>query len=113
MNQLWKVVMAPESMQPQRVDDEEKKENHEITPRNDKNVKMDHDSGPELETNELAAVRRWMVKEVKLPQYMDLFVENGFQDLSVIQALTMNDLLEMGIDKKGHRIKITQSISKM
>ena len=61
--------------------------------------------------DELEAVRHWMCKEVKMPQYLDLFIENGFDHLSVIQALTMNDLLEMGIEKKGHRIRIVQAIA--
>ena len=52
------------------------------------------------ESSELAAVRRWMNTVVKLPQYMDMFIENGFEDLSVIQDLTIDDLMEMGIEKK-------------
>merc|ERR1712062_579963 len=104
INQLWNVVMAPKNVD----ENEEKKEDQNVL-----KIDHDHDLEPKLETNELAAVSRWMVNEVKLPQYMDLFVDNGFEDLSVIQALTMNDLIEMGIEKKGHRIKITQCISRM
>ena len=65
------------------------------------------------ESSELAAVRRWMNTVVKLPQYMDLFIENGFEDLSVIQDLTIDDLMEMGIEKKGHRMKIVKCIAKL
>ena len=61
----------------------------------------------------LEAVRKWMDKVVQLPEYLDLFVENGFDHLSVIQTLTIDDLLEMGIEKKGHRIRIVQAIAKL
>ena len=65
------------------------------------------------ESPELVAVRRWMNTVVKLPQYLDLFIDNGFEDLSVIQALTVNDLQVMGIEKRGHQIKILQCIAKL
>ena len=57
-------------------------------------------------------VQRWL-KMVNLEQYLDLFIRNGFDQLSVIQTLTMNDLLEIGIEKKGHRIRIVQAIAIM
>ena len=61
----------------------------------------------------LEAVRKWMETSVQLPEYLDLFIENGFDHLSVIQTLTIDDLLEMGIEKKGHRIRIVQAIAKL
>ena len=61
--------------------------------------------------SEMNAVRQWMNNVVKLPQYLDLFVQHGFDDMKVIQALTMNDLQEMGIEKRGHRIRIVQAIA--
>ena len=63
--------------------------------------------------SEMNAVRQWMNNVVKLPQYLDLFVQHGFDDLKVIQALTMNDLEEMGIEKRGHRIRIVQAIASL
>ena len=44
---------------------------------------------------------------------MDLFIENGFEDLWVIQDLTIDDLVEMWIGKKGHRMKIAKCIAKL
>ena len=76
-------------------------------------IMMDKMYRNEHENSDLVAVRRWMKTVVKLPQYLDLFIENGFEDLSVIQTLTVNDLMEMGIEKKGHRIKIVQCIAKL
>ena len=61
----------------------------------------------------LQAVRRWMNSEVKLPQYLDLFIANGYDDLSVIQDLSIMDLEEMGIEKKGHRMRIVKAISNL
>ena len=55
----------------------------------------------------------WMVNVVKLPQYLDVFIENGYEEASVIQTLTPCDLHEMGIDKKGHQIKILQTIENL
>ena len=61
----------------------------------------------------LQAVRRWMRNEVKLPQYLDLLIANGYDDLSVIQDLSIMDLEEMGIEKKGHRMRIVKAISNL
>ena len=61
---------------------------------------MQRDHRQDRINSTLAAVRRWMNTVVELPQYMDMFIENGFEDLSVIQDLTIDDLMEMGIEKK-------------
>ena len=77
-----------------------------------KNDKMDGWRAIE-ESRGLAAMRRWMNTEVKLPQYLDLFIANGYDDLSVIQDLSIMDLEEMGIEKKGHRMRIVKAISNL
>ena len=69
--------------------------------------------GDDQENSELVAVRRWMISVVKLPQYLDVFIENGFDDLSLIQMMRSNDLEDLGIDKKGHRLKIMREIDKL
>ena len=69
--------------------------------------------GDDKENSELVAVRRWMISVVKLPQYLDVFIENGFDDLSLIQMMRSNDLEDLGIDKKGHRLKIMREIDKL
>ena len=43
--------------------------------------------------SEMNAVRQWMNNVVKLPQYLDLFAQ------------------EMGIEKRGHRMRLVQAIA--
>ena len=80
---------------------------------NMREMMKDRLEGSNEESHQMKAVRRWLGTDVNLPQYLDMFIENGFDDLTVIQALTINDLLEMGIEKKGHRIKIVRAIAKL
>ena len=52
------------------------------------------------------AFKSWLCDEMELCQYYDLFVENGFDDVAVIRLLRDEDLKELGIDKKGSRMKL-------
>ena len=52
------------------------------------------------------AFKSWLCDEMELCQYYDLFVENGFDDVAVIRLLGDEDLKELGIDKKGSRMKL-------
>ena len=45
-------------------------------------------------------------QENKLSQYKELLVENGYDELEVIAALTDSDLRELGVNLPGHRKKI-------
>ena len=56
--------------------------------------------------NEKDDVKGWFKNIVKLPQYFDRFIENGFEDLMTISEIKEQDLIDMNIDKKGHRIKL-------
>ena len=58
-------------------------------------------------------VKNWLQNIVKLPQYFDIFIENGFDTLHIIKHVTANDLTTIGIDKLGHKIQITQEIIKL
>ena len=62
------------------------------------------------ENNE-SELREWIENKVKLPQYLDLMIENGFEDLESLQDITMEHLREMGIDKIGHRIKLMKAVA--
>lgn len=42
----------------------------------------------------------------KLTQYKQLLIENGYDELEVIAALTDSDLRELGVNLPGHRKKI-------
>eukprot|EP01084_Bolivina_argentea_P165075 286869_1 len=56
---------------------------------------------------ETTDLKEWLTNTVGLAQYYDVFVRNGFDDLSfVVGIITMDDLEEMEIDKLGHRRKI-------
>merc|ERR1712228_365280 len=59
--------------------------------------------------------KTWMDMVVHLPQYFELFVDAGYEDLTYVEnmQLTEQDLIQIGIDKKGHRQKILQEIKKM
>ena len=58
-------------------------------------------------------MRQWFEKDVGLMEYYKLFIENGFNDLSVVKEIRMEHLKEIGIKKLGHRIKILQEIAKL
>merc|ERR1712154_668268 len=59
--------------------------------------------------------KTWMGMVVHLPQYFELFVDAGYEDLTYVEnmQLTEQDLIQIGIEKKGHRQKILQEIKKM
>merc|ERR1712013_5010 len=59
--------------------------------------------------------KTWMDMVVHLPQYFSLFVDAGYEDLSYIEnmQLTEQDLVQIGIEKRGHRHKILTEIKKM
>ena len=39
-------------------------------------------------------------------------IDNGFEEMDTIIEINNNDLIEIGINKKGHRIKILKMIEK-
>ena len=58
-------------------------------------------------------VKNWVTNTVELPQYIDLFIENGLDDINIIKHIGMNELKQIGIDKIGHSIKIMTEIEKL
>ena len=58
-------------------------------------------------------VQKWLAEQVRLPQYFELFVKEGFDELEVIKHITKQDLIAMGIDKLGHQRKIIQNAEKL
>lgn len=52
----------------------------------------------------------WLVNTMYLGQYYDIFVDNGFDAMISVCELKDRDLINMGINKKGHRIKILKGI---
>ena len=53
---------------------------------------------------------KWYIKYVQLPQYYDCLVEAGYDSKIGISDITDSDLQELGITKKGHRVKILKVI---
>ena len=66
-----------------------------------------------IQKKEESKLKKWMENEVKLPQYVDLLMENGFEDMESMRDITMEHLREIGIDKIGHRLKLMKSVAKL
>jgi len=45
--------------------------------------------------------------------YLEIFVEEGYDDLDVFKELDDATLIEMGISKKGHRKKLLKYIAEL
>ena len=58
-------------------------------------------------------VQKWLEERVRLPQYFELFIKEGFDELDVIKAITKQDLTAMGIDKLGHQRRIIQNAEQL
>jgi len=59
------------------------------------------------------SMRSWMVSTVKLPEYTELLIENGFDRMEMFDNLSMEDLNLMGITKIGHRKRILAEAQKL
>ena len=57
-------------------------------------------------------VHTWF-QETKLTQYKEMFLENGYDDLEVIAAITDDELREIGVNLPGHRKKILLKASSL
>eukprot|EP00485_Elphidium_margaritaceum_P010737 CAMPEP_0202686728 /NCGR_PEP_ID=MMETSP1385-20130828/2490_1 /ASSEMBLY_ACC=CAM_ASM_000861 /TAXON_ID=933848 /ORGANISM="Elphidium margaritaceum" /LENGTH=719 /DNA_ID=CAMNT_0049341373 /DNA_START=21 /DNA_END=2180 /DNA_ORIENTATION=+ len=60
-----------------------------------------------------AWVTQWLTHEVGLAQYAELFILSGFDDMHIVQEMTLHDLQSIGIEKLGHKKKILLHIRKM
>ena len=58
-------------------------------------------------------MRSWMVSTVKLPEYTESLIENGFDRMEMFENLSMEDLNLMGITKIGHRKRILAEAQKL
>ena len=76
-------------------------------------LQADHVSDEYLcdEDTERMKFKKWMENKVKLPQYFELLIDNGFEDMYSVTNITMEHLREIGIDKMGHRLKLMKSIA--
>ncbi len=58
-------------------------------------------------------VKYWINNIVCMKEYYDIFVQNGIDDIDIIKDLNMDELIEIGINKLGHRKKIMNEIDKL
>eukprot|EP01084_Bolivina_argentea_P164024 285238_1 len=72
------------------------------------NIKNENDT-----TSEHDKLRQWLTNTVKLPQYYQMFIDNGVNQLSVLELLDMKSLTEIGVSKIGHRLKILHLIKQL
>ncbi len=57
-------------------------------------------------------LRIWFCNQLKLPEYYDLFLEYGIDNLNMVKLLTMNELDEMNI-KMEHKVLILLEICQL
>ena len=57
-------------------------------------------------------VVKWLRDVVRLPQYTSLFMDDGYEDLfTMMQIDSEQDLIDIGVNKGGHRKKILALIN--
>ena len=55
----------------------------------------------------------WIRDTLKMPQYLDVFKSQGFDQLDMLRELEDCHLRELGIHKMGHRFKILKAIRQL
>jgi len=58
-------------------------------------------------------VRQWMRDNVRLPEYAEILIGNGYDSLDNVQRLSVADLAAMGIAKMGHQKAIMAEIERL
>merc|ERR1711902_341350 len=58
-------------------------------------------------------MRLWLENDVKLPEYYDVLINNGIDELSVIKLITKDTLKDIGIYKIGHQMKILNQVNQL
>ena len=107
------IQFAPSSVRPvpsKSYDSDPFNEEDPGTGNSEGNIRI-RDNGSKYEQTQ--AVCGWMVNTVKLPQYTDLLIENGFDSLEMFLNLNIEDLKMMGILKLGHQKKILAEVRKL
>ena len=103
MNETIKELQQKQSIVDTNVNKEIAKIKQQIEEMREMHNAQDDEKKEETEEEK---VKKWLENTVKLPQYYQVFMEQGFEDLESIGHVTENNLKEMGIDKIGHRNKI-------
>eukprot|EP01083_Nonionella_stella_P103703 296411_1 len=59
-------------------------------------------------------LEQWLTGTVKLPKYYQMFVQNGYDSLAIVKEVTdVNELAQIGIELKGHKVKIMKEIERL
>ena len=58
-------------------------------------------------------LKKWLNDECELSEYYQIFTQNGLDNLSIIQHVTITDLALLGVPILAHRVKIMQSVQKL
>jgi len=58
------------------------------------------------------SLRDWLESIILLPQYLDVFTENGYDTLQKCALLTSDDLSRIGISLPGHKKRILSQLAK-
>ena len=69
-----------------------------------------------MNNNDNAAneVSEWLMNDVELPQYINIFMEEGYDKMdTIIQTMDEEDLKEIGINKRGHRKRIMFYVNRL
>ena len=73
-----------------------------------------HKGNVSMKTDNNMSVKQWLSEKVGLPQYSDLFVQNGYESLEFIKAITNKEQLsDIGIVLKGHQTVIMAKIQEL
>merc|ERR1711879_330808 len=67
----------------------------------------------DVEDSEKAELRQWMAQKVRLPEYFDLFIDSGIEDLGTAALLSFDTITRIGIDKVGHQMRILNEVEKL
>eukprot|EP01083_Nonionella_stella_P083437 230739_1 len=55
--------------------------------------------------------KQWLTENVRLPQYYDCFIQNGYGSVTRIQTIKdKSALAKLGIDKSGHQVRLLKQI---
>eukprot|EP01083_Nonionella_stella_P103623 296110_1 len=63
--------------------------------------------------HEREAFRLWLQNEVKLMEYYEVLIQNGFDNLNAMKMVGVKELEEIGIHKMGHRYRLLYHIKKL
>eukprot|EP01083_Nonionella_stella_P207618 754059_1 len=75
------------------------------------NIQPEPATSKEKSCRDITEVTEWLTKKVKLPQYVQNFVDNGFETMEFVCDITAaEDLKDIGVTLKGHQIRILAKV---